>query len=315
MNTFTSAATLFNRLVAHTRLRHLQVVVQVADLGSVQHAAMQIGISQSAATKHIADVERVLGMPLFERHARGMRPTFICRDLLPLLRHVMGSVGGCAEAAAAAAAGIDGIVRIGAITAAITGVLNGVLPAFIAEQPQVRVELIEDAPLVLLGRYADGEMDMLLARKPALLPADSRYVSLLEDSCIVAARPGHPLARSRRVQAGQLLDFPWVTPPVDSQTYKAFEALFEACGRLPTQQPLSTRSLAAAVHYLQGSDGVIMGPLSFLRGGIEAGSLVRLNCALRVNLPAIGLVHRVEPRNRSVAALLSHLSSSLDAGA
>ncbi|WZB73708.1 LysR family transcriptional regulator [Achromobacter insuavis] len=143
MTTSISAHTLFNRLMAATRLRHLQLVLQVAELGSVQQAARRLNISQSAATKLLADVERVLDTPLFERHARGMRPTFVCRDVLPALRNVMTMLTACAESAASAGAGIEGTIRVGAISAGLTGILNPVLPAFLASQPQARVELVE----------------------------------------------------------------------------------------------------------------------------------------------------------------------------
>lgn len=310
MNTSISAATLFNRLMARTRLRHLQLVLQVAELGSVQQAAAQTGVSQSAATKLIADVERVLETRLFERHARGMRPTFACHDLLPLLRHVMATLTSCAQAAAAAGTGVDGTVRAGAITAGVTGVLNPALPGFFAQQPQVRVALFEDALPILFGRYADGELDMLVTREPAQLAQDSRFVPLLEDVCVVAARPAHPLAGKRRVSARQMLDFPWASPPLDSQTYQAFEALFERCGGLPAQQPLSTRSLAAMVLYLQASDAIMMGPLSFMRGALDSGALKKLDCPLKQALPPLGLIHRINARNRSVAAFQAHLMGS-----
>ncbi|QYJ19265.1 LysR family transcriptional regulator [Achromobacter sp. ES-001] len=302
-----SAATLFNRLIARTRLRHLQLIVLVAELGSVQHAAAQIGLTQSAATKMVLEVERVLEARLFERHARGMRPTFACRDLLPLLRNVMNSLTGCAESLAAAGAGFEGTVRVGAITAGVSGVINPALPEFFARQPQVRLELFEDALPVLLGRYADGELDFLVAREPAQLAPDSQFQALLADICVVASGPRHPLLGRRNLQPADLLAYPWASPPLDSQTYRAFEALFAECGELPPQQPLSTRSFATMVHYLRASQALMMGPLSFVREGLDSGALARLDCTLADTLPPLGLVSRTEPRNRSVAAFQAHL--------
>lgn len=61
----TRASTLYNRLLARTRLRQLQVIVLVAELGSVHHAAAAVGLTQSAATKMVVEVERVAGVLLF----------------------------------------------------------------------------------------------------------------------------------------------------------------------------------------------------------------------------------------------------------
>lgn len=309
MTTSISAGTLFNRLMAGTRLRHLQLVLQVAELGSVQQAASRLNVSQSTATKLLADVERVLNTSLFERHARGMRPTFACRDLLPLLRNVMAMLTNCAETAAAAGAGIEGTVRVGAITAGMTGLLNPVLPGFLSTQPQVRVELFEDALPTLLGRYADGELDMLVTRAPAQLATDSQFVPLMEDECVIAVRPDHPLVGQRRLRAAQLRDYPWANPPLHSQAYSAFEAFFGE-GGLPARQPLSTRSLSTIVHYLRASDALLMGSLSFMRGALDAQWITRLDCLLREQLPPLGLTFRTDPRNRSIAALQAYLIQS-----
>lgn len=307
MTTSVSAAVLFNRLMARVRLRHLQLVLQVAELGSVQRAAANMGLSQSAATKLVGDVERVLDMPLFERHARGMRPTFACRDMLPLLRRVMTMLGSCAESAVAAGSGIDGTVRVGAISAGVTGVLNPVVPAFLAKNRHVRMELYEDALPTVLGQYADGEVDMVVTREPAWLAADSVFVPLLDDFCVIATRPGHILAGQKRVPPVRMRDFIWAHPPVQGQAYRAFERFFAPHGGLPEHQPLSTRSLAAILNLLLHADALLFGPYSFMRGALDAGIIVRLDCSLREPLPTLGLIHRLESRNRSVHEFQAYL--------
>jgi len=69
----TSPATLYARLLARARLRHLHLLVSVADHGSLKRAAEHVGMSQPAATQAIGELKRLLGAPLLERRARGMR--------------------------------------------------------------------------------------------------------------------------------------------------------------------------------------------------------------------------------------------------
>ncbi|MDX3985718.1 MAG: LysR substrate-binding domain-containing protein [Achromobacter sp.] len=302
-----SASVLYNRLLARGRLRHLQLVVQVAEIGSVQRAAMQLGLSQSAATKMIYELEQLVETRLFDRHARGMRPTFACKDLLPLLRTMMHSTAGCATALAAASAGIEGTVRIGAITAGVTGVLNAILPAFFSAQPHIRLELFEEAQPSLLSRYGAGELDMLLVREPLDLTADSRFEPILSDSYVVAVGPGHPLVGRHNICAQQLRDYPWACPPLDSQTYEAFEELFlSEGGGLPSQRPLTTRSLSAMVNYLATSQAILLAPLSLLCSDLKAATLLRLDCTIQKAPPRLGLVSPSSPRNRSASVLREH---------
>ena len=77
---------LYARLLGRARLKHLQLVVHIGELHSLQKAASAIGLSQPAATHALAEFEALLGTPLFERHARGMRPSPAGLALLPLVR-------------------------------------------------------------------------------------------------------------------------------------------------------------------------------------------------------------------------------------
>ena len=96
------ATVLRNRLVARARLRHLQVLVRIAELGSVQRAADAIDMSQPAVSHVLADLESLLGCALFHRQARGMRPTAVGATLLPLARRVLATVDDSAELVGAA---------------------------------------------------------------------------------------------------------------------------------------------------------------------------------------------------------------------
>jgi DNA-binding transcriptional LysR family regulator len=79
-----SASALLNRLLARGKFRHLQVLLQLAELGSVQRTADAIGMTQSSVTQTLAYLENLLEVKLFERHARGVRPTAACLvDALP----------------------------------------------------------------------------------------------------------------------------------------------------------------------------------------------------------------------------------------
>jgi DNA-binding transcriptional LysR family regulator len=308
MNTSTTASppgasVLLNRLLARTRLRQLQLLVLIADLGSIQRAAAAAGLTQPSATKAVAELERLVGVPLFERHARGVRPTFACRDLLPLLRSMLTSLNGCAETLAAAAEGAQGVIAVGAITGAISGLLGRALPAFLSRHPQLRVELVEDTRPVLLGRFAEHTLDLVLMREPSVLGSGSRFVPLLADRVVAVAAPGHPLLRRRELRPEQLLEQTWALPPLDALMHAVFERLFEPCGRLPARTPLITRSLPMTIEFLRAQPALVLTPYSFVQTFVEAGllQLLKLRCA--DTLPPIGMLLPEAPAKRGVMLL------------
>jgi DNA-binding transcriptional LysR family regulator len=160
------SSALLNRLLARTRLRQLQLLVLIADLGSIQRAAEVVGQTQSSATKALSELERMVGLPLFERHARGVRPTLICRDLLPLLRTCWAR-SMAAQKCWRQPPKAQGILSVGAITGALSGFLGRELPPFLQQHPQLRVEVVEDSHHALLAGLAARTLDMVLVRAPA----------------------------------------------------------------------------------------------------------------------------------------------------
>jgi hypothetical protein len=61
--------------VTDLTLTGLRVVLEVARTGSFSAAAERLGYTQSAVSRQVAVTEKAVGTPLFERHARGTRPT------------------------------------------------------------------------------------------------------------------------------------------------------------------------------------------------------------------------------------------------
>ena len=63
------------------RLRHLQVLLSLASTGNLSQSAAALATTQPALSKWLKELEEDVGLPLFERHARGLRPTAygLCR--------------------------------------------------------------------------------------------------------------------------------------------------------------------------------------------------------------------------------------------
>ena len=112
-----SSAVLFARLMAKSRLRHLQLLVAVADEGNLKRAAADIGLSQPAATQALSELEELLEVPLFERHAKGMRITAAGLAVIPVIRHALEALQCSTDTLEALREGVSGRLRLGVITA------------------------------------------------------------------------------------------------------------------------------------------------------------------------------------------------------
>jgi LysR family transcriptional regulator of gallate degradation len=73
-------------------LMHVRAFVRVADHGSVSKASVALFRAQSVVTRSISELEARLDVPLFERHANGMRLTDFGERLLPRARRVLAEL-------------------------------------------------------------------------------------------------------------------------------------------------------------------------------------------------------------------------------
>lgn len=74
-------------------LRHLRALSAVTRLGSISSAAQAVSITQPAITQAVARLERLFGLPLFERRPDGMEPTAAARQLSARIDAALAYVG------------------------------------------------------------------------------------------------------------------------------------------------------------------------------------------------------------------------------
>ena len=201
-----TASVLLNRLLARARLRHLQVLVSVAELGSFKRAADVVGLTQPAVTHVVSDLERLLEAELFHRHARGARPTDAALEMVPVARRMLALLAEGAEAVAARLAHAEGVVRLAATASALSGLLDTLLPAFSQAEPAIRVLVTQAEADLFNGLVARGEVDAVACRRPAVPPQGWRFHPLLPDALVVVCGPSHPLARRARVPLAALAE-------------------------------------------------------------------------------------------------------------
>src|SRR3954452_24910329 len=111
-------------------LRRLEAFHAVAEHGSFSGAALALGYAQSVVSHHVAQLERELGVTLFERARRPVRLTPAGERLHAHTGAILGAVR-AAEADMHALAGMEsGLVRMGAFLSACATLVPAAMGAF-----------------------------------------------------------------------------------------------------------------------------------------------------------------------------------------
>lgn len=285
-----TATSLLNRLLGRGKLRHLQVLLHLAELGSLQRTAQTIGMTQSAVTQTLAYVEKLLETQLFVRHARGVLPTAAGRALVPVLRQLLLGVEQGAEVLAAAQHQGRQTLRVVASASAIHGLLVPSMGDFVILHPDIRVELSEAEGGDLLLAAAREEADLLVCRQPRVAPAAWEFVELLVDQFAVVTAPGDPLLQRAGLQWRDLQSRRWLLSSIHTQARTRFEALCDAWDQPPDYFPVVTRVLPLAVRLIRTHGLLGFMPHSFLRPFLQDGVLNQLPVRADLSMAPIGLL-------------------------
>lgn len=191
--------------------QQLEYLVAIDRHDTWGHAAAAVGVSPSALSQGIAELERRLGIALFERDGRRRVPT---RDHEPVLRYAESTVVATRDLAGwltSRRTGTTGVVRLGMIDAAATHHHRDVLRAHRRQRPEVDLLLAVDPSGPLLQRLVRGDLDIVVCVQTDELPTGVTTRPLLDDPLSVLA-PGDS------ADVGPEGWGPWVTFPSGSHT-------------------------------------------------------------------------------------------------
>lgn len=253
-------------------LHQLRIFTTVARLGSFSRAAEELSISQPSVSIQVADLERSLGVDLFEKLGKRIYLTEAGRILDEYARRMLG----LAEEARIALEDIKGLHRgrlmVGATTTPGTYILPRVIAAFQERHPQVAVVLeIADAKRIQ-ERLLRNEIDLGVVGWE-VTAQDLRAEPFLDDELVLVASPSHPLATAGRAHAKGLRDHRLILRERGSGTREALEAALREAGVAiaPSMELGTGEAVKEAV--VAGLGVTIISRLA-VAGDVHAGRLV-----------------------------------------
>lgn len=296
------------RQLQDTSLRYFLEVVRC---GSIAEASARLNVASSAISRHIAQLEELLGVALFERRPRGMLPS-AAGELLA--HHAIKSAHEAERVAhdiQALSGGQRGRVRVAASEGFAMEFLPQLIAAFIGRHPGVQFHLDTLAPAEVSRRIAQGDADIGVTYTRAI-EKDIRAEVIQPAPIYAVMRHGHPLAHLRRIGVAQMLAYPLALPMPDTTVRQLFDI---ACShrRLAVVPALTSNYIAGLFGFLRNHDGItIAGELS-IRNQVARGELVAIplrdpGMALR-NMEVQTLLGRELPR--AAQAFLADLKAEL----
>jgi DNA-binding transcriptional LysR family regulator len=232
-----------DHIARRLKVRDLRMLEIIALRGSMARAANELGLSQPAISKAIADLERDLGVSVLDRSTRGVQLTESGHVLLRRGRVILDELRQGLEEIENISDPTAGLVRIGA-TPGQSLFVSAVLERTSRRYPKMKFSVDLADPIGLIRALRDREHDLIICRAQiAEHEPDLEVETLLRDRIEVAVAPNHPLARRRKIALSDLVAERWALAPLDTYLGDLVQRAFRAQSLPMPQTVVSTPSI------------------------------------------------------------------------
>jgi len=190
-------------------------------------AAEERLLTQPAVSRQIKQLERRLGVPLFEKLGKSIGLTDAGRAFVSHAADLLGQMDRIAESVRAYRSPSLGRLRIGASTTPGYFILPPILGEFHREYPEVQLNYVVENTLSIEQRIVRNELDIAFVGGHPV-NTSLRIEPVLDDNIVCFCGQSHPLSRRRRVSAAALSDELWVLRERGSATRQLFEKRWAA---------------------------------------------------------------------------------------
>ncbi len=208
-------------------LRSLEAFVWIAHFGGFRAAAEKLHTTQPAVSQRIAQLERELGVRLFDRQPRRVTLTLKGQELLPYAERIL-QLRSDMLAAARDAKSMRGLVRLGVAETIVHTWLAELIERLHAHHPELTLEIDVDTTPLLRERLASHQLDIAFLLGPVVEP---RLVNVPLSTYPMAwvADPGLDLG-SEPVPFDVLASWPIITYPRTTLPYRHVRELLTRAG-------------------------------------------------------------------------------------
>ncbi len=259
-------------------LRQLRYFVTVAEELHFGKAAQRLHMTQPPLSQAIAQLEELLGAPLFDRNRRGVALTAGGAALLPEARRLLAQSQELPALVQRAASGETGRLALAFVSSADYSVLPPFLRAYRAAYPQVQIALQEATSDLQLDDLLHGRIDagLLIPPLPDRAKAELDYLPVLKEPLVLAAPLGLVTRRGKvalkDAPALPLIIFPRAIAP---GLHDGILSVFRAAGLTPAigQEAIQMQTIVSLVSAGMGIALVPQSVSNLMRPGVEYRAL------------------------------------------
>jgi DNA-binding transcriptional LysR family regulator len=264
------------------------------------------GVTQSAASQHVQEVERRLGAPLLDRSKRPLELTPAGKLYADFCRDVMRQEDEFQLALERLKQEVEGTVRVASIYSIGLSEMSRLSEEFSLSHPTARLEVEYMRPDKVYAAVSGGQADLGLVS----YPESSREISAIpwrEEEMRLAVPPSHPLAGHRLVLAADLEAIDFIGFDEDLSIRREIDRFLRVRG-VTVRMVMHFDNVQMIKEAVALGSGVSILPARSMQADVDRGRLVAVGLETPGLVRPVGIVHRRRKKfNRAAQAFLELL--------
>ncbi|MCX2684641.1 LysR substrate-binding domain-containing protein [Pseudomonas sp. DCB_AW] len=283
----------------------LKTLIHVAELGSLSKASERLHIAQPALSRQIQQLEKELGVYLFERHGRGMLLTDAGNEVLLHASRIMNELEAIRCTVAGGGASLRGSVAVGTPPTIAEIVTVPLVKRIREAHPDLSIRFSSAFSGYLLDWLQRGELELAISYD--LEPRHSlRIVPVMMESLVLVGPPEAGLRMDSPVRFASIGDQQVVLPSARHGLRKIIdECLAEVGVKIITQ--VEVDSFGAMIDLVRHGFGLTTLPLAPIYAHVQGGTL---SAAPLVDPTPMRRLVMVTPADRRVSLATRHVGDT-----
>lgn len=237
------------------KLNHLTLIAEIARHQQLSLAARAMHITQPAASRLLAELEREIDDAVCVRHPKGLALTDFGQTLATRAHSILQELQNAENELGELKSGLSGSACVGAITGGAIGYLAPAIKQLRETAPKLKITANVAPSAQLIKGLQSGEFDFVLARAlPGLEPSDYEISPVGIERLQLVTGCDHPLADAEEIDLMELQDYSWVMQDAGLPIRQTIDQAFIARGTHPPLCAVNTPSLLMMIAMVKQTD-------------------------------------------------------------
>lgn len=272
------------------KLNAIRDFLTVVDRGGLRAAARQLNGSQPAISRSIQELERELGVVLFDRKPSGVALTPMGTVFHRRASSVLNELRLAQEELDQLRGETYGSLRVALSSVPHIALLPNSLRPFRARFPNVTIDIIDAVYPKIELDLRESRVDFYVGPAPNAISAELVSEKLFDNTRVIVGRKGHPLAQAHSLR--DLIGAEWITTSITHIAEEELGPLFQNNGLPAPRLVLQAHSTLTFLTALMNSDLLMMLPIQWTQSPVLRDFVAPIHVSEELPAPPVCLVRR-----------------------